>query len=157
MPPRHAVDVDIRPAYLPRVDPALLRDAVVATLHAQRIRAPRAVAVTVTDTRTVQRLNKRYLDDDAPTDVLAFNVDIPGLRRPDGVQDLGAIIIALPVAARGARARHVPLPDELALLTVHGVLHLLGHDHQTPTDDARMQRLERRALTRLGRPSAARS
>ena len=62
----------------------------------------------------------------------------------------------MPVAARGACARAVPLADELCLLAVHGALHLLGFDHETPSDDAAMRRMERRALTRLGRPGAAR-
>ena len=59
-----------------------------------------------TDTRTVRHLNARYLGLDEPTDVLAFNTDIPGLRDPHGVAELGALIIALPVAAR-------PPADEL--------------------------------------------
>ena len=75
---------------------------------------------------------------------------------PDGAAELGEIVIALPVAARGARERGVELADELALLTVHGVLHLLGHDHETPPEDAEMRELERAALLRVGRPQAAR-
>ena len=59
-------------------------------------------------------------------------------------------------AVRGARERGVELADELALLTVHGVLHLLGHDHETPPEDAEMRELERAALLRVGRPQAAR-
>ena len=51
----------------------------------------------------------------------------------------------------------VELADELALLTVHGVLHLLGHDHETPPEDAEMRELERAALLRVGRPQAARA
>ncbi|MCZ6545568.1 MAG: rRNA maturation RNase YbeY [Chloroflexi bacterium] len=156
MPVRHVVEIDVRPHFAPRVDPTLLRDAVVATLESRRLRRSRAVAVTITDTRTVQRLNLRYLGDDHSTDILSFNVDIKGLRRPDGVQDLGALIVALPIAARGARERGVALDDELALLIVHGTLHLLGFDHQTRLDDGRMRELERRALRRLQRPHAAR-
>ena len=69
---------------------------------------------------------------------------------------MGTIIIALPVAARNARARSVGLADELALLAVHGALHLLGYDHELAGEDANMRRLERRALARAGRESAAR-
>ncbi len=152
----HVVEIDVRPEYLARSNPLLLREAVAVTLASRRLRTPRAVSLTVTDTRTVQRLNKRYLGEDKPTDVLSFNIDIAGLRRPDGVVDLGALIIALPVAARGARARGVELVDELALLVAHGTLHLLGFDHETPAEDARMRELERAALRRLGRPQAAR-
>ncbi|HJN93496.1 MAG TPA: rRNA maturation RNase YbeY [Dehalococcoidia bacterium] len=156
MPVRHVIEVDVRPEYALRLDPSLLRAAVTVTLASRRLRAPRAISVTITDTRTVQRLNKRYLGDDKPTDVLSFNVDIPGLRRPDRVIDLGALIVALPVAARGARERGVDLADEIALLLTHGTLHLLGFDHETRPDDAAMRELERKALLRLGRPHAAR-
>ena len=117
---------------------------------------PRAVSVTLTDSRTLRRLNKRHLGDDMATDVLSFNTDFPGLRRPDGVQELGAIVIAAPVAARGARARGVSMEEELALLTVHGTLHLLGFDHEHRAEDVRMRRLERAALRRMGREGAAR-
>jgi probable rRNA maturation factor len=161
MPPqrsvaKHVVEIDIDRCYAKRVGAALLRDTVVATLQSRGLRNPRAISVTIADTRTVQRLNKRYLGEDHPTDVLSFNIDIPGLRRPDGVEDLGALIIALPVAAVGAKQRDVSLVDELALLVVHGTLHLLGFDHETKPDDAHMRQLEARALSRLGRPQAAR-
>ena len=138
MPPPHRIDVHIDRPFRHRADPALLADAVRYTLDSRRLRRP------------------RYLGLDEPTDVLAFNTDIPGLLDPDGVAELGALIIAVPVAARGARARAVPLADELCLLAVHGALHLLGFDHETPSEDAAMRRMERRALVGLGRPGAAR-
>lgn len=156
MPPPHRIDVHIDRAFRHRADADLLADAVRHTLDSRRLRRPRAVSLRLADTRTVRRLNARYLGLDEPTDVLAFNTDIPGLRDPSGVAELGALIIAVPVAARGARARAVPLADELCLLAVHGVLHLLGFDHETPSEDAAMRRMERRALVRLGRPGAAR-
>lgn len=153
---RHIVNVSIDPAYALRVDADLLDACVRETLASRRLRTPRIVGVAVTDTRRVRRLNRRWRGLDEPTDVLSFNTDFPGLGRPDGAQELGELLIALPVAARGARERGVALADELALLTVHGVLHLLGYDHETPTEGAQMRELERVALTRVGRPQAAR-
>ena len=153
----HLVEVTVDPAYTHRADADLLAQCVRETLRSRRLRMGRVVAVHITDTRTVHRLNRRYRDEDAPTDVLSFNTDFDGLRRPDGRAELGEIIIALPVAARGARSRAVPLADELALLTVHGTLHLLGYDHEEPADDAEMKRLERTALARVGREAAARA
>lgn len=152
----HAVEVIVDPRYGHRCDPALLAGCVRAVFDSQRLRAPRAVDVRVTDTRTVHRLNARYAGLDEPTDVLSFNTDFPGLRTPGGHAPLGAIIIALPVAAKNARKRGVELADELALLAVHGALHLLGRDHQTAAEDAEMREQERRALARAGRESAAR-
>ena len=155
--PAHRIDVAVDSRYRRRADAALLRDSVLAALAARGLRAPRSVSLLVTDTRMVRRLHRRYLGSDEPTDVLAFETAIPRLRDPQGVAELGAIVIALPVAARGARARGVALADELALLTVHGVLHLLGCDHETPEQDAAMRALERRALARVGRASAVRA
>ena len=173
-PVPHRIDVQVDPAYDPRLAPggslhgipALLAGAIRHTLESRNPTAapggpedeglPRAVSLRLTDTRTVHRLNKRYLGHDEPTDTLSFNTDIPGLRDPHGVEELGTLIIALPVAARGARSRRVALADELCLLAVHGALHLLGFDHQTPSEDAVMRRMERVALTRLGRRQAAR-
>ena len=126
------------------------------TLASRRLRVARVVAVRVTDSRTVRRLNRRFRGEDAATDVLSFNTDFDGLRRPDGSAELGEIVIALPVAARGARQHGRALGEELALLTVHGTLHLLGFDHEEPSEDERMKRLERIALTRSGLSEAAR-
>ena len=153
---RHIVEISIDPAYERRVDRNLLDACVRETLASRRLRTPRIVGVAVTDSRRVRRLNRQWRGEDAATDVLSFNTDFPGLARPDGALELGEIVIAFPVAARGARQRGVELADELALLSVHGTLHLLGHDHETPTEDAEMRRLERAALTRAALTQAAR-
>ncbi|MEE8633633.1 MAG: rRNA maturation RNase YbeY, partial [Methyloceanibacter sp.] len=142
----HEITVVVAEAYRARAAADLLRDAAVCTLVSRRLRRPRAVSVSVTDSASVRRLNRRYLGIDAATDVLAFETAIPGLRRPDGMTELGAIIVALPVAARGARDRGVSLDDELALLVVHGTLHLLGYDHETSRTDQQMRTMERAAL-----------
>ena len=117
----------------------------------------RVVSVRVTDSRTVRRLNRRFRGEDSATDVLSFNTDFDGLRLPDGSEELGEIVIALPVAARGARERSLALSEELALLVVHGTLHLLGFDHEEPAEDREMKELERVALRRVGMESAARA
>ena len=114
------------------------------------------VSVHLTDSRTVRRLNRRFRGEDVATDVLSFNTDFDELIRPDGASELGELVIAIPVAQRGANERGLPLDDELALLTVHGVLHLLGYDHETDAEDAEMRVLERVALQAAGRASAAR-
>ena len=155
-PVPHRISVAVDRRYRRRVDASLLRDTAVGTLCSRRLRLARAVAITVTDTESVRRLNRDYLGLDEPTDVLAFETRFEGVRGPDGIEELGAVVIALPVAARGARARGVTLEDELALLIVHGTLHLLGVDHATRRDDAAMREMERVALERVGRPGAVR-
>ncbi|MCY3732829.1 MAG: rRNA maturation RNase YbeY [Chloroflexi bacterium] len=154
---RHFVDIEIDPAFVHRVDVDALERCVRETLASRRLRIARVVAIHVTDSRTVRRLNRRFRGEDSTTDVLSFNTDFDGLRRPDGSTELGEIVIALPVAARGARERAVTLAEELALLTVHGTLHLLGFDHEAAGEDRRMKELERIALGRVGLESAARA
>ncbi|MXX32818.1 MAG: rRNA maturation RNase YbeY [Chloroflexi bacterium] len=146
----------VDPPFLHRVDVDSLERCVQETLASRKLRVGRVVSLRVTDSRTVRRLNRRFRGEDSATDVLSFNTDFEGLRRPDGAADLGEIVIALPVAARGARERGVALPDELALLTVHGTLHLLGFDHEEAEEDRRMKGLERLALERAGFAGAAR-
>ncbi|MDE2966819.1 MAG: rRNA maturation RNase YbeY [Chloroflexota bacterium] len=154
---RHHVDVLVDPAFVHRVDVDALERCVRETLASRRLRIRRVVSVRITDSRTVRRLNRRFRGEDSATDVLSFNTDFDGLRWPDGSAELGELVIALPVAARGARERDVSLLDELALLTVHGTLHLLGFDHEQPDEDRRMKDLERIALRRVGLESAARA
>lgn len=154
---RHLVDILVDPPFVHRVDVEALDRCVRETLASRKLRIGRVVSLRVTDSRSVRRLNRRFRGEDSATDVLSFNTDFDGLRRPDGTAELGEIVIALPVAARGARERRVPLADELALLTVHGTLHLLGFDHEEPEEDRRMKALEQTALRRAGFVSAART
>ena len=154
---RHHVEVQVDPAFVHRVDVDALERCVRETLASRRLRIARVVAIHVTDSRTVRRLNRRFRGEDSATDVLSFNTDFDGLRRPDGSAELGELVIALPVAARGAKERAATLSEELALLSVHGTLHLLGFDHEEPEEDRQMKELERIALRRAGFESASRS
>ena len=98
----------------------------------------------------LQALNRQYLGIDAPTDVLAF----PG-SQPDpesGVMYLGDILISLAQAEAQARAAGHPLESEVQLLVVHGVLHLLGHDHDEAEAKSRMWAAQGDVLRRLGLP-----
>lgn len=89
----------------------------------------------LTSDREVRRLNRTYRGKDAPTDVLSF----PGETGPEGTH-LGDVVIAVPVARRQAEAAGHPAERELRVLLLHGVLHCLGHDHET--DGGEMERLE---------------
>jgi probable rRNA maturation factor len=102
-------------------------------------RARGHLTVAVVSDAQVRKLNFRYRRKDAPTDVLSFPADEPS--------HLGDVVIAAGVARRQAKAAGHPLRTELRVLALHGLLHLLGYDHET--DDGRMARLEAR-LRRLG-------
>ena len=99
--------------------------------------APRAdsLAVRFVGTRAMRQLNARYRNIDRATDVLSF----PGEETPEGFH-LGDLAIAVPVARRQASELGHAAERELRCLLLHGVLHCLGHDHDT--DDGEMDRLE---------------
>lgn len=94
-------------------------------------------------------LNQEHMGENYATDVLSFPIDAdlalggPDPRDPDGEPILlGDVVVCPTVAAANAPAHAGTVDDELALLVVHGVLHVLGHDHATPDDTVRMRALE---------------
>ena len=104
------------------------------------------VAIALVSDTHVRRLNHAYRGIDKATDVLSFPSDAPGA--------LGDIVIARGVAARQARAEGHALRTELRVLALHGLLHLLGYDHDAPDDRGRMRRTEERLRRKGGLPSS---
>ena len=101
---------------------AAVRRVVRAVLAGERRRAA-LVSVSFVGPVAIRRLNRRYLGHDSTTDVVSF-----GWRAPAGAT-IGDIYICRAVAAREARARHIPLREELIRLVIHGTLHVLGRNH----------------------------
>ncbi|MGH7360999.1 MAG: rRNA maturation RNase YbeY [Candidatus Methylomirabilales bacterium] len=98
----------------------------------------------VTD-RRIRTLNRRYRGEDSPTDVLAFPQREGG--GPPGYPGLlGDVVISVETAARQAAGAVHSLEREAALLLIHGILHLLGHDHATAAARRRMWALQRRLM-----------
>lgn len=101
--------------------------------------------------------NQRFLDQDGPTDVLAFPVEqlIPGLvpdLDPHGPPLMaGDVIIAPEYVTRQAESLDVAFAEEMALMVTHGVLHLLGYDHESDFEAEMMERRERELLEKTGR------
>jgi probable rRNA maturation factor len=112
------------------------------------------LAVILADDGFVQRLNKDYRGEDRPTDVLSFAAqETTGRSVPhaEGMPlQLGDVIIAFETVERDCDAANITLVDHLSHLVIHGVLHLLGHDHDEPKAEGAMRALERSALKRLG-------
>lgn len=100
------------------------------------------ISVVFCDDSFIQNLNREYRHKDKPTDVLSFAQDDTGV--------LGDIIISLPTATRQAEAAGWPLENEIILLSVHGLLHLLGYDDETAAGAWEMQRRTEAALTECG-------
>lgn len=109
--------------------------------------------VFVTD-RAIRALNARTRGRGEATDVLAFPLHassrrgVAPPRDADGFVRLGDVILSLDTAARQARARGVPLADEVAFLFAHGLLHLLGYDHRTRAEGEQMEQLAARLCRR---------
>lgn len=93
-------------------------------------KGPREICVSFVGDGRIRQLNKSYLGRDRVTDVLSF----PLGSRVDGFWHLGDVVICLPQARRQAKKRSHGLAREIAILAVHGSLHLLGYNHDTPKD-----------------------
>jgi probable rRNA maturation factor len=108
------------------------------------------MSVVVTDNETVQGLNRAYRGIDAPTDVLSFdNVPDPDFPGEEVSRHLGDVIIAYPVAEKQAAAGGHTVLEEVLLLTIHGTLHLLGFDHDTPANKEKMWVAQGRVMAAL--------
>jgi len=136
------------------------------------------VSLLLTDDATVRDLNRKYRGLDEVTDVLSFSADFSGhwegpdepednaqagdqasaifpfILPPDQIPPLGEVIVSYPQAQRQASEKGHDLKNELALLMVHGVLHLVGHDHLEAADTELMQGQERLALQSIFEPGA---
>ena len=134
---------------LPAVDRRLLRARARRVLR-EIERADRELSVALVDDAEMQALNSAWRGRDRPTDVLAFSLE-EGAHAERRGSLMGDVVIGVETAARQARARRRSLDDEVARLLVHGVLHLVGHDHAR-SGEARRMRAEERRLLRALRP-----
>ena len=164
-------DVELSPDWIREIITSALTQAVPSDQSAQ-------VSVLVTDDETVRQLNRDYRGVDEVTDVLSFSAEhsghwegedepppdgCPTMAEPDGgfefplppdeLPPLGEVVISYPQTRRQALEQRPSDPEavdwELALLLVHGVLHLVGHDHGEPAETEEMQQKERAALAAI--------
>lgn len=124
----------------------LLEQAARAALDHQS--ADGDLTIVLTDDEQLHRLNRDFLGVDAPTDVLSFPASETDPET--GARYLGDILLSIPRAGAQARAAGHPLEDEARLLVVHGVLHLLGHDHAEADEKAKMWKAQAEIMDRLG-------
>jgi probable rRNA maturation factor len=128
-----------------RISISRLRQFLTLLSHRLRLDSQTFTIVLVTD-RVIRRLNRDFRNQDKPTDVLSFPTgpgDLPYLDNPG----LGDMIISVETARRQAFARHHSLERELCVLVIHGLLHLLGYDHEV--DRGEMHRKERKLQREL--------
>ena len=133
-------------AALPTAE-AVVVQAATAALHAVSAGADGVeISVLLTDDESVRALNSQFRHKDSPTNVLSFPA--PETARPH----LGDVALAQGVCLREAEAQGKPLAAHLAHLTAHGVLHLLGYDHDAEAEAEEMEGLERVIMAGLGLP-----
>jgi probable rRNA maturation factor len=141
-----------------------------AVLAAQGVKPDSELSMLFVDEDAMAELNKRFLGKDGPTDVLAFPIDdddvVEGGRSPDSLgpgagvdlEDtdppnlLGDVVVCPAVAARNAPDHAGTYEDEMALLVVHGILHILGMDHVDNEEAEAMEQRERELLEQFHKP-----
>jgi len=157
-PPQRAlgvprIDVRIAPPFRVAVRAPWLRDIARGVLELEHIAGPAQVGIVVTDDETVRELNRRFRGLDEPTDVLSFGLggtdEAPFALPPEEAASLGEVVIACPTALRQAEEAGRAFGSEVEHLLVHGLLHLLGYDHQRPEDERVMSLRERQIMTLL--------
>jgi probable rRNA maturation factor len=162
------VDVLIRPDLEGEIDSEDIARSATAALRRQAAAPQASLSVVVTDDAEIQTLNRQYRGMDAPTDVLSFGMHddapadasapqgaagVPFVVAPEQAIEveayLGDVIISWPTVVLQAGEQGHSAAHELRLLVVHGVLHLLGHDHGTPQEQAHMWALQDEILAAL--------
>jgi len=140
-----------------------------AVLEAEGVDHDTEVSLLFVDEATIASLNERFLGKRGPTDVLSFPIEDEversgrspdeGGTGPGSIEAdtghlllLGDVVVCPAVAARNAVDHGVGVDDEIALLVVHGILHLLGMDHEVDEEAERMERREQQLLDRFHRP-----
>ena len=140
------IDVDVQnaTAFEPLPDDAQFRLWVETAL---RGKSEAELTLRLVDRDEGRKLNLQYRGKDKPTNVLSFPAELPpGLEIPL----LGDVVICAPLVGEESEAQHKSLQAHWAHLVIHGVLHLLGHDHQDEQDAVEMEAMEVELLTSLG-------
>jgi probable rRNA maturation factor len=152
----YEIEVEIDETFDVEINIQDLRKAIAETLNYAQLENG-AVTVVITDNESVQSFNLQYREIDAPTDILSFSAqpeeslaDLPEELLSEMGDYLGDLLIAYPYTVEQAQRYGNPLDAELRLLVVHGTLHLLGYDHDTPENQAIMWQSQGEILRRLG-------
>jgi probable rRNA maturation factor len=146
------IDIEVVGRFRSAIHEAWLRDVAARVLAAEGA-GDAGVGVIITGDSAVRDLNRRFRGEDAPTDVLSFSQREDAgefILPPDEPAHLGDVVISLPAARRQAKGAGHSLEREVALLLVHGLLHLLGYDHATDEQVRVMESHQAALLAGLG-------
>jgi probable rRNA maturation factor len=157
----NTIQVRVNGRTIPGVSLTKLRDRADAMLQQLEVSCVE-VSVTLMGNAAMRTLNREYRGKDKPTDVLAFPLlplkpgrplrrPLPPKMRPTGGMPLllGDVLLCVPVARRQAQTHGQSLLAELTFLLAHGLLHLLGYDHQTDRQELEMMKLNRQLLANV--------
>ena len=139
------LSIRIEKPFVSLVSKQWLRQAVKLTLVYTGISLPVELGLVIAGDKTVHELNRSYRSVDRTTDVIAFALSErsakaePFVTPPDDVIHLGEVIISYPQAAIQAEEHSHSVRTEIVILTIHGILHLLGYDHDLPEDEQKMR------------------
>ena len=157
--PSRIIDVEVFQAFKRRLSNAWLQRVVEQALDTHGEGRPMSISLAIADDETVHRLNREYRGLDETTDVLAFPLWESREDEDTGEGDIfppteeeapvGEIVISYPQAARQARDGKRVIKAEMALLIVHGVLHLLGYDHADAQEESRMWAKQDQVLAKI--------
>ena len=158
---RRRVEITIQKDFQPRLSRTRLRKAALSALDAAIPRQPCQLSLAICDDDTIRQLNRDYRGVDEVTDVLAFSSHYPGpwqgddapptdrtsgqdafVMPPEEAAFIGEAVVCYPQMCRQAAESSTPPENELALLVVHGVLHLLGYDHQKREQERVMKKMQ---------------
>jgi probable rRNA maturation factor len=148
------INVQIKRGYGKSVSKKWLQLLAEAALESEGAAHPVELGIVVTDDSTIRRLNRFYRGIDKTTDVLSFALtedvaDADFITPGDGVSRLGEVIISYPRAVAQAQEHGHSVEREIAWLLIHGILHLLGYDHQDNQSEAIMRKREDKILREI--------
>jgi len=152
------INVLIEEDFGENLEASWLEGVVEQTLTAEGANTAFEVGLVIVGQEKMRQLNSAYLGEDRPTDVLAFAMlPEPGAEDtaffvppPDGIKHLGEVIISYPQAVIQAGEHRHPVKREVAILIIHGMLHLLGYDHDEPVRQEKMRTREAEILNIMG-------
>ena len=142
------IHIQIGEPYEASVEPELLEKAALAVLQHQAYDLAAELSVVIDSDEKLRQLNRDFLGIDAPTDVLSFPSE--EFDPDEQAEYIGDVVISFPRALTQAQAAGHAVVNEIQLLVVHGVLHLLGHDHAETQEKSKMWQAQAEILASLG-------
>lgn len=147
------IEVSVKEDFRELVNKDKMQRIVQLVIELENAPSPCEMSIVFTDSETIHRLNRDYRGIDHPTDVLSFCMAsgeekdaLSFILPPDDIAHLGEVIISCPQAVEQAAVQEHPIDMELTVLLIHGILHLLGYDHEDTADEAKMQAREKQLM-----------